>query len=206
MTGDEYGGWFRDVPAEQRPDWAQKQIEDANNRQMWEDWALGRLPEWQALVEPRQGQTQPPCMGIGIFVDENRRRYGVVAISGDNTYTQQMIDAKQDGEHFAFDIDTDLHAEQRLARTAERMRERNKRAAAKGRPLPYPPGVQLESVAASFPICRRRCVPELQREGTRPLTEVQPEPAQKPQKPGDPQAALKYDQTQQPRRGRKPKR
>lgn len=205
---DEYSGWFREVPREQRPDWAQREVENVQNQEKWNAWALRRLPQWQAMAHPRPGHKQAPCMGIGIYVDDELRRYARVAISGDGSYTQEMIDALQQGEEFALDLHgEDLHAEQRLARTAVWMREQNDRAAAAGRPLPHPPGIRLEAVAASFPICRKRCVPELRREGTQPLTKVEPEPTQ-PQPPqrNDPRPTQGFDPTQTQRRGRKPKR
>lgn len=201
MTGN-FSGWFRDVP--EPPAWASQ--EDVRNQSQWNTFALRRLPQWQTMAKPRPGRRKPPCMGIGIFVDDNQHRFAMVAISGDGTYTEEMINARVEGERFAFDFKgTDLHAEQRLARTAVEMRRLNAEAIAQGRPPPFPPGVRLESVAASFPICRRLCVPELTREGTKPLTEIEPEPPPSPTAPPDnPRPALGYEQTQ--RRGRKPRR
>lgn len=70
-------------------------------------------------------------------------------------------------------VGEELHAEQRLVRAVEIMRAENKRCIAEGKPAPYPPGIRLESVAAAYPICRRRCMPALQREGATPLTAIQ---------------------------------
>lgn len=200
---DDYSGWFREVPSEQRPEWAQKQIEDARVREAWETYAVERMRHYQEMVQARPGR-KAPCIAVGIFVDGDGRRYAMISISGNGLFTEQMRDAKHPRERFADVVADDLHAEQRLVRNADQMRAQNQARIAKGKAPIWPEGVRLESVAAGYPVCRRRCLPELAREGTKVLTGIAPETdarrhATPPLRPGPPQSPSRQH-------GRKPKR
>jgi hypothetical protein len=200
---DDYSGWFRELPTDQRPEWAQKQVEDARVREAWESYAVERMRQYQAMVEARPGQ-KAPCIAVGIFVDAEGRRYAMVSISGKGLFTEQMRNAKHPRERFADVIADDLHAEQRLARNAAQMRDQNEARIARGKAPIWPVGVRLESVAAGYPVCRRRCLPELVHEGAKVLTGITPETGERsgvtrPSRPTLPQVPNRL-------RGRKPKR
>jgi hypothetical protein len=176
VTGDdEYGGWFRDLPAEQLPEWAREQAADARRRGAWEVWAVDRAAELQAALPEREGR-RTPCAAVGVLVDLHGERYGIIAISGDGYLPKAIADRHHPEELVAEHLEEGLHAEQRLARTAAWMRAENAAQIMKGNAPVYPEGVRLESVAAGYPICWTKCQPDLAREGTKPLTRLQSPP------------------------------
>ncbi|WP_163507686.1 hypothetical protein [Fodinicola acaciae] len=204
--GDEYGGWFRDIPRELRPEWAQRQVEDQQHRAAFERYALRRLPQLQAAV-PVRPPRRTPCMAVGILVDNSGERYVMLSISGDGAMPKGVRDLRDPRELYATTISDNLDAEQRIVRTVRQMRAINEEKKKRGEPVEMD-GVRLESVAASYPICWRKCQPELRAEGTKPLTRLEPPPPDyEPPSPSGPDLRpLGPDAQPNARRSGRPKR